>query len=248
MESGRIEREVLRNAVLESLRRQPPQQYANLASHVAAVLAERGLPTEADRMQGYPPALRRVDERRFREIVWQLINQGILVQGLDASKGGADVYDPDGYLRELESNRPLDDIERSYLGQASAALRADLSEASAVMLGAASEHLLILLAEAIVAADPTGGTRVQRALNGHALAILGEVRGYLEAKRSRLPRRLAENLDTTFLGVANVIRTSRNNAGHPALPQVDREEAFVRLRLLPAYRQWVYAVIDLLPL
>lgn len=261
-----IEREVLRGAILESLREQPPYQYVNFQNHVATVLARRGLPVDGG-AHGLQPTLRRIDERRFREILWQLINQGILVQGLDASNqswpwlslsewgeeyiqaGGPDVYDPDAYLRELARDHQLDDIEQRYLSQASTAFRADLPDAAAVMAGAASEHLLLLLADAIVAKDQTGtATKVAKARDGPALRLLDAIRKYLEPKRQSLPRPLAESFETTFLGVANVIRTSRNDAGHPALSHVDRDQAFVVLRLLPVYRRWVYGVINSLPI
>lgn len=259
-----IERELLRSAMLESLRRQPPQQYVNFQHHVARVLADRGLPVEE---QGYgrEPALRRIDDRRFREILWQLINQGILVQGLDSSNpqwpflsltewgeeyvkgGGADVYDPDGYLAALNETHPLDDVERRYLAQAAAAFRADLADAAAVMLGGASEHLLLTLAHAIVEADPSA-TKVKEAIAAPALTLLREVHSYLTTRRKSLPRRLQETLDTTFLGLASVIRTSRNDAGHPALPDVERDDAFVLLRLFSTYREWVFRAIAELPL
>jgi hypothetical protein len=261
-----IEREVLRGAMLESLREQAPSQYVNFQHNVAGVLAKRGLPVDGG-VSGREPALRRIDERRFREIVWQLINQNVLVQGTDANNaqwpwlslsewgeeyvqaGGPDVYDPDGYLRDLANDRPLDDIEQRYLSQASAAFRADLPDAAAVMVGGASEHLLILLADAIVASDETGGaTKVEKMRDGPALKLLNEVRKYLEPRRKNLDRSLAESFETTFLGVANMIRTSRNEAGHPALSHVDRDQAFVALRLFPLYRRWVYAVIDALPI
>jgi hypothetical protein len=96
------------------------------------------------------------------------------------SEAGADVYDPDGYLRKLASDRPLDDIERRYLSQAAAALRADLPDATAVMLGAASEHLLLLLGDAVAAADSTGATKVKKALPGPALTLLEKIRKYLD--------------------------------------------------------------------
>ena len=60
-------------------------------------------------------------------------------------------------------------------------------------------------------------------------------------RRKALPRRLQETLVTTFVGVASVIRASRNDAGHPALPHVERDDAFILLRLFPTYRHWVYA-------
>jgi hypothetical protein len=259
-----IEREVLRGAMLESLRRQPPSQYVNFQHYVAAVLAERGLPVDGSHGQF---VLRGIDERRFREILWQLINQGVLVQGLNSNNaqwpwlslsewgeefvrdGGADVYDPDGYLRDLDHDHPLDDIERRYLAQASAAFRADLSDAAAVMVGAASEHLLILLADAIVENEKTSAaSKVAKTRDSSALKLLHEVRKYLEPRRQNLDRRLAESFETTFLGVANAIRTSRNDAGHPALGHVDRDQAFVLLRLFPLYRRWVYVLIDALPI
>jgi hypothetical protein len=224
------------------------------------------LPVEGG-AHGYEPSIRRIDERRFREIVWELVIQGVLVIGLNASnpewpwlsvsewgeeyvrEGGPDVYDPDGYLRDLASDHPLDEIEQRYLSQASAAFRADLPDAAAVMIGAASEHLLLLLADAIVEKEKTGGaTKVEKMRDGPALKLLNEVSKYMEPRRKNLERSLAEGFETTFHGVAHMIRTSRNDAGHPALSAVDRDQAFVDLRLFPLYRRWVYAVIDALPI
>lgn len=257
-----IERELLRNAMLESLRRQQPQQYVNFQHYVARVLADRGLPVD-----GHPhePVLRRIDDRRFREILWQLINQGVLVQGVDSSNpqwpflsltewgeeyvrgDGADVYDPDGYLSALDDAHPLDDIERRYLAQAAAAFRADLADAAAVMLGAASEHLLLTLAQALVHHDPSAA-KLKKAIDAPALMLLRETQAYLTPLRKKLSRRLSETLDTTFLGVASIIRSSRNDAGHPALQHLERDDAFVVLRLYPSYRSWVYRLIGELPL
>ena len=259
-----IDREVLRSAMLESLRRQEPQQYVNFWHQVARVLEERRLPVQPPSYDR-DPGLRRIDDRRFREILWELINRGVLVQGLDSSnpewpflsltewgeeyvkQGGPDAYDPDGYLRALDADGQLDEIERRYLSEATAAFRTDLTNSSAVMLGAASEHLLVRLANEIVVADATA-TKVQKAITAPALGLLREVRRYIEPKRKTLPRDLAENFETTFLGVASLIRTSRNEGGHPALPNVARDDAFVALRLYPTYRRWVMRLIGALPI
>jgi hypothetical protein len=79
-----IEREAVRDAMLESLRRWPPQQYQHLKINTARVLRERGLPTAGDPSFGQDVQLRRIDDRRFRELLWSLINSGVLVQGLDS--------------------------------------------------------------------------------------------------------------------------------------------------------------------
>jgi hypothetical protein len=256
-----LERELMRSAMLESLRRQPPQQFVNFQHHVAAVLAERGFPVEG----GHQPTILRQDERQFLEILFQFINQGILLQAVNSNNAGwpwlgltqwgeqyvqggePDAYDPDGYLATLERDAPLDEIERRYLSQASAAFRADLPDAAAVMLGAASEHLLLQLAAALENADPSA-TKIKKAIDGGpALRLLRELQRYLEPKRSQLPRALNESLDTTFGGVASVVRASRNDGGHPALPAVDRDTVYVLLRLFPSYRRWVLGVVGKLP-
>src|SRR3954469_698690 len=150
-------------------------------------------------------------------------------------------------MRTLEKDGELDEIERCYLSQAAAAFRMNLSDAAAVMVGAAAEHNLLRLARALVAADASA-PKLQRALDAPALTLLREVHRYIEPKRKSLPRELAENLETTFLGVANLIRTARNDGGHPALPSVSRDDAFVALRLFPTHRRWVVRLIDELPL
>jgi hypothetical protein len=37
-----------------------------------------------------------------------------------------------------------------------------------------------------------------------------------------------------------MIRVARNDAGHPALGNVDRDHALVLLRLFPSFRNWAY--------
>jgi hypothetical protein len=115
------------------------------------------------------------------------------------------------------------------------------------MLGAASEHLLLRLGAAIEQADMSA-TKIKKAVDGPALGLLREIQRYLEPKRALLPRTLNEHLDTTFGGVASVIRVSRNDGGHPALPTVDRDTVYVLLRLYPSYRRWVFGVVSKLPL
>lgn len=84
-EPDAIEREALREAMLESLRRWEPQQYEQLKRNTARVLRERGLPTVGDLRFAEDAQQRRVDDRRFRELMWSLINSGVLVQGMDSS-------------------------------------------------------------------------------------------------------------------------------------------------------------------
>jgi hypothetical protein len=206
------------------------------------------------------------DHRRFREAVWALIIEGVLVIGLDDSNNqwpflsrseyGEQVvtagrivpHDTEGYLQALEQVQPLDDVEKRYLPQALEALRRNLPDAVALMVGAASEHLLLRLGKAIEAKDMANTAIVRRKLDGPALSLLAFLQDYLTKRRKSLPRELEELLYTTFGGIASMIRVTRNDAGHPAIGRpVDRDQALVTLQLFPLYRSWVLSVIKLLP-
>lgn len=111
--------------------------------------------------------------------------------------GGPDVYDPDGYVDQVAERHPIDDVEARYLGQVVSAFHADLPDAGAVMLGAAAEHVILLLAEAIGRADETSTDKVEKLLAGPVLRVLTFVTQYLENRGNDLPRQLREQLQTT---------------------------------------------------
>jgi hypothetical protein len=257
-----IELEVLRSCVLEALRRRPGTQYRTLEIDTASVAGERGLPIRA----GAEPHLEEGDLRRYRELVWALVIEGIVAIGMnDANEawpwlslseygegaieaGRITPYDPDGYLTELANQQALDDIERRYIYQALVAFRRNLPDASAVMLGAASEHLVTLLGEAVENTDAAIAATVHGKLDGPVLTLLTWLQQYFSQRRAKLDREVRESLDTTFLGVAALIRAARNDAGHPQPVAVSRDQAFINLRLFVPYRAWVLAVIGALPL
>jgi hypothetical protein len=117
------------------------------------------------------------------------------------------------------------------------------------MLGAASEHLMIRLAQAVEAADRATATVARKKIEGSALGLLSFLHDYFGKRRKSLPRALADELDTTFGGIAGLIRVTRNDAGHPTRGRpVSRDQAFVNLQLFPSYRAWVVQAVKTLPL
>ncbi len=84
-------------------------------------------------------------------------------------------------------------------------------------------------------------TTTRKKMGGPALTLLRYLSTELQQKG--LPRRLEEQRTTTFEGIANLIRIARNDAGHPELRIVSRDECFVDLRLFQHYREWVVAVM-----
>jgi hypothetical protein len=135
----------------------------------------------------------------------------------------------------LSSRYPVDDVESRFLHQAIAAFHADLPDAAAVMLGAAAEHLILVLAHAIADADGTVAGRIEKEANRSALSLLTYVSKYLENRKDRISRRLREDLPTTFAGIASMIRVTRNAAGHPALGAVDRRPSASPVAVIPPF-------------
>lgn len=260
-----IEPQVMRAYLLEAFRRKPKTQYEDLKYEVAQVAAERdqaGLSTHS----ASGPMLARGDWRSLREAVWALIADGVCVPGMNdsnefwpwlslteygevvASSQGPVPHDPYGYLSTLDQQQALDPTERDYLTQALEAHNRGLVDASAVMLGAVSEHLVELLVEAIGKADPKEAAAAQLALGQSALAAHRYAFSYFTSHQNALSRPLRESLNTSFGSIATLIRIARNDAGHPALPTVVREESLANLQLFPRLRQWVLAAQKELPL
>ena len=267
-----IEPELMRSCILEAMRQmqraQTWPQYELLKGAVAGVAQQRDLPVDVSSPFGGATqvGLRQEDLRCFREMIWSLVVEGLVTIGVNdanpqwpwlslteygekyAKEGQVTPYDPDGYLKSLTEVGVLDPMERRYIPQALAAFRKGLPDASAVMIGAASEHLLIRLGDEIEQKDASVATVMHAKLEGNVLPLLREVRLYFEARRTKLPRPLQEGLGTTFVGVADLIRVTRNDAGHPRLEPVSREQVFVNLQLFPRYRTWVLGAIYALPL
>lgn len=246
-----IDREILRNCLLESLRRKPQTQYENLKYEVAEVARERGLPVQnISRGQAY---VEQSDHRRLRELIWALIVEGVVTVGMNDSdpawpflslselgedfvKGNrASPYEDADYVQRIESVAPFDPVEEVYVREALEAFRRGLPNAAAVMIGAASEQLLILTLGEIALRDPAAKPKAAKVLDGPALGMVRFAQDHFEKGAMKLPRELREQLPTTFAGIASLIRVTRNDGGHPALPGVDRGRCFVALQLFPEY-------------
>jgi hypothetical protein len=258
-----IEREVMRSCLLEAMRRTPRTQFENLKYKAAEVAVERGL--EVDHAMGNQVMLERADFRRLRETIWALISEGVMVVGADDSNESwpwvslteygehyvrdqrVTPHDRSAYMTKIREIAELDDIEERYVGQALEAFARNLPDAAAVMIGAASEHLLVLAVSDIADKDASAPPEVRQALDGPALGMLKVARAYFLQRQAQLPRDLRETLETNFLGIAALVRAARNDGGHPDLPSVDRERSFVALQLFPDYRAWLLRARDRLP-
>ena len=118
---------------------------------------------------------------------------------------------------------------------------------SAVMIGCASEKALLLLLDAYVTALPlTEGKHFRKKIDGKFIKtqydeFIKMLQGHL---RALLPRDLDDGLVNTLLGVFEMIRSERNDAGHPTGKTPSRDIAFANISVFPGYLKRIYELID----
>jgi hypothetical protein len=65
----------------------------------------------------------------------------------------------------------------------------------------------------------------------------------LDPVREQMPETLRESVGVELAGVFELVRKTRNEAGHPTGRSIEREEAEALLLLFPTYSKTVYALI-----
>ncbi|RBY87444.1 hypothetical protein [Blastococcus sp. TF02A-26] len=154
-----------------------------------------------------------------------------------ATSGRWEPHDPDGYLRRLRREEPaIDAAALGYLEEALRAFNARCYLASSVMLGVASERVFDTLSRSFVAASGPAGARLGEMLDSPATSQsrrFTELRKRLEPMRPNLPAELADNL--TLDAVAELLRITRNDAGHPTGALVDEDTAYTHLQMAANY-------------
>jgi len=147
--------------------------------------------------------------------------------------------DSEGYLLRLREEVPqLDELALRYVEEALGAFNARCYLASSVMLGVASEQAFNGLASAFLASLPqsTSTERLRSLLDDPGRTYYkrwGEFRKRLEPIRENLPEGLGDNLLLDAVG--DLLRITRNSAGHPTGRDIDENTARTHLQIAATY-------------
>lgn len=269
--------EQTRGLLLEHLQAHHRGQFGVAVAGVANLAMEKGLypkprgwsPSSlgADQLQGNDRA--NVTEL-VRQLLWQLVVQGVLVPGMDENNANWPWYrltdygvrfldgrapqphDPDGFLRHFDNENPdADPVVREYLDEALRTFNANCPKASAVMLGAASEKLVLLLHDRFEDAisDPAMKKKFQKmyglTISSKYNALKRGLDHMIEKKRfpPRSPE-YSETINNALGGVFQMLRRLRNAAGHPdLLVPMTRENLFLNLCVFSEYHRAVASVL-----
>lgn len=229
----------------------PPSQFESLKNGVAEVLLRR----EGVAQVPHQPRLDGNDAELVRDAFWDLFRQGYITLGSNDSNpqwphfrishlGGALLEQGQPYrftntatyLDMVREHVPdLDEITAMYLNEAVQSFYAGCILASCVMLGVATENRFLRLLEAAFASPMHGEAfRVVR----NERTILRKIVKFTNLSRNHLrdlPNDISEDLETNFSSIQAVIRTFRNEAGHPTGNSPSREQTYVLLQLFAPY-------------
>lgn len=200
------------------------------------------------------------------EVMWQLVNEGIIVPGQDwytpnfphfnrtiygemvLETEPPSPYDPTGYLEQLTSKITVaDSTVLAYLNEGLTTFRRGNLIASTVMLGIASERVFLLLCESMVEAlkDSKEKDRFEGILKRFPMKPKQDwMHSKIMSIEDSKPAGFPENATLMITAIYNYIRLQRNDLGHPREnpPNVKREEAYAFFQIFPSYYETAEAV------
>lgn len=264
--------EEIRPFVIEFLKQRSQTQVIDVVRGVEDKLTERGLyQNQTGWMSGTTGTHQAPEEdlEKIREIINEFIVQGILMWGLNLENAsppflrvttyGAQVlasgeptpHDPDGYLSSLKSKIPnLDETILIYVSEALEGYLRGLILSSAMTLGGAAEKAFLLLldrySEAI--SEPQRKARFKRDIS-ESISIKRKLDIFnkeMPRLLTVLPRNLKDDINIELGGVFNLIRTTRNDAGHPSARKIEKRQAYANLQVFHGYCKRVYELIEFL--
>jgi hypothetical protein len=260
--------EEIRAAALDVLAGREPSpfelnQYEHLNIAVAHVFARRENPALLHQ-GGSGDIVSRADAHLFQEVFWDLFRQGIITLGFNnanrafpffrLSRVGKRIienqdtyffHDVDSYTKLLKQQVPsIDPVTLLYAQEALQAFRSGCILSSSVMLGVATEHTFNLLLEAVAQSPTYAKSFASVAKEQAILNRVNRFKTILDHQKNTLPREIKEDLDTHFSGILSIIRTFRNQSGHPTGQIIDRDQAYVLLNLFIPYCRKMYQLMD----
>lgn len=213
------------------------------------------------------------DLRRVQQIIHEFYHEGIIIPGTKIrantiSQGGTlffphyqlteygeavvdseeyQPHDPEGYLSRLKLDIPeIDEVIIRYLEESLSCYRKNLLFAAAVMLGCAAEKAVLLLVQAygVSLSDSEDKKKYEKETKSFIISQKWKALWKrLEPTSTLLPESLGEDLGTILERVFDIIRTTRNDAGHPTGKTIERETVHANLLLFPIFSKRVYGLI-----
>lgn len=259
----------LKPLVLEAFKRSPQTQYVNLCNQVASIAVEKNIVANLrgnSIINGGGFNLSGKDEDSVRELIWNLVVERVVTIGMNNSNPawpwlsltdyGLEVvkstepvpHDPTGYLKRIKETIPqIDQVILVYLEESLNTYNINALLSSTIALGCASEKALLLLIDSYTNSiqnierktkfkNDTKGRMIKRQYEEFSKCITNLI--------GNMPSNISDGLNTVLLGVFEMIRNNRNDAGHPTGKSIPKEFVYANLQVFIPYCQKIYQLID----
>jgi len=128
-----------------------------------------------------------------------------------------DPGNPAGYLAHLYSMAALNAVAHSYLNEGLACFSAGLHKAAAVMLGAASESMILEIRDAVQIRLVAIGAQTPKGLQDWRVKTVNDaINDILSARLTLMPHDLRTEFESFWPAFTQQVRATRNDAGHPS--------------------------------
>ncbi len=146
-----------------------------------------------------------------------------------------DPANPDGYLAHLSSVAKLNPITESYIVEALKTYNAGCYKAAAIMIGVATENILLEIRDNLVNKLKSLGHKYNKDLEDWRIKrALDALKKVIDSKKSDIAQELFESYEAYWSAFIQQIRTSRNEAGHPSsLGAITEESVHASLLIFP---------------
>ena len=146
-----------------------------------------------------------------------------------------DPANPDGYLAYLASRASIGHVTRSYVSEALQTFNAACFKATAVLIGAAAESVIMEVRDALTARLTALGRSGSQDLRHRLIKrVLAGIRNEILSQKRTMSVELFERFESHWPSFSQQIRTARNDAGHPvSITPVTSDQVHASLLIFP---------------
>lgn len=146
-----------------------------------------------------------------------------------------DPSNPNGYMAFLLNKTKINPIARSYIEEALNTYNSGCFKASAVMVGAASESLVLTVQASLIDRMTTLRINKPRDLDDWRVKkILLSIENAIKQRKKLVPDSLYESFEAYWPAFTHQIRTVRNDSGHPSsIAPVTTDNVHASLLIFP---------------
>jgi hypothetical protein len=235
--SGQMMKRVLLEVVADAARRYPTLQQVSVLKEASIRLKLTGLEVEQALLTYW------YDLFRSGHLSWgyNLDNPDppfchLTEQGRKTLENlSRDPANPDGYLSHLHKISTLNPIADSYMREALKTYNSDCIKATAVLVGIALETIVLELRDALLEKMKSlSKVPPKHLLDWRIKCVIDALNTELEKQKAKMHLKLAEGFGALWPAIIYLIRTTRNDAGHPkSIEPVAPESVHAGLLIFP---------------